>query len=165
MKIFSEMIVLHEDVVMPEEGRFVPSFWLSNDFDSDGDYYYEGIDGRWTTLRITKRAPDGKSMLEVDTFREKRLYNPGLQEAADLERYITYWRAGRYREGASHIQNPAVTSLRIEAHLLADYREFLETVAFFLAHSKGIVANFKELDAAQFRAEFLDQPSAPEKVS
>ncbi len=164
MKIFSEMIVIHEDVAMPEEQRFMPSFWATDDFDSDGDYYYDGIDGRWTTLRITQRLPDGRSVLEVDTFREQRNYDPALQEAADLERYIVYWRAGRYQRAASHIQRPAVTSLRIETPHLADYREFLETVAFFLAHGNGIVANFKELDATRFRTEFLE-PAATEDIT
>lgn len=164
MKIFSEMIIIHEDVAMPKEERFMPSFWTADDFDSDGDYYYDGIDGRWTTLRITKRLPDGQSVLEVDTFREKRNYDPAIQEAADLERYIVYWRAGRYQRAAPHIQSPAVTSLRIETRHLADYREFLETVAFFLAHGNGIVANFKELDAARFHTEFLE-PAAPEDIA
>jgi hypothetical protein len=162
MKIVSEMIVLHEDAAMPGEQTFVPSFWATDDFDSDGDYYYDGIDGRWTTLRIAKRTPEGDSVFEVDTFREKREYDPGVQEVADLARYLEYWNAGRYRVAAGHIVTPAVTWLRIETPHLADYREFLETVAAFLAHGRGIVVSFKELDAARFRAELIDSTPAPE---
>jgi hypothetical protein len=161
MKIFSEMIVLHEDVVMPSEESFMPSFWASDSFDSDGDYYYDNIDGRWTTLHLARRLRDDQvSVLEVGTFREQRKYDPAIQEVADLERYIGYWKAGRYARTAPHIQTPAVTSLTIETHLVADYREFLEAVASFLAHTKGIVANFREIDAAKFIAEFL-APTEP----
>jgi hypothetical protein len=156
MKIFSEFVVLHEDGPMPSEDRFCPSFWAAEDFDSDGDYYYKEIEGRWTTLQIKKRLPgDRNSLLEVCTFRENRKYDPAVLEVADLQRYIDYWAAGRYRERAGGIQSPAVTWLRIETFLIADYREFLATVHFFLEYTKGILVSFKELNAQQFRDEFL----------
>ena len=158
MKIFSEMIVLHEDVVMPSEESLMPSFWASENFDSDGDYYYDNIDSRWTMLRIARRlSGDQVSVVDVGSFREQRHYDPP-PEIADLEQYVGNWRAGRYLQSASHIQTPAVTRLKIETHFVADYREFLKAVASFLEHSRGIVVNLAELSAAAFHAEFLEPP-------
>lgn len=160
MKIFSEFIVLHEDVPMPEEDRFCPNFWKAEDFDSEGDYYYNEIDGRWTVLELTRRVNgDDESTLRVYTFREQRSYEPSRQHIADLKRYIDYKAAGRYHYLPSihAIKNAAVTSLIVETKQLADYREFLETVHFFLDHTKGVLVNYYDLDAAAFREEFLDE--------
>ena len=45
MKLYTEFIVMHEDGPLPDEENFCPSFWQAEDFDSDGDYYYDNI--RW----------------------------------------------------------------------------------------------------------------------
>jgi len=159
MKIYTEFIVMHEDGPMPDEDNFCPSFWKAEDFDSDGDYYYDNIEGKWTNLVLTRRLPDDRnSILHVDTFREKRFYEPGIQEAADLQRYLDYRKAGRYAANPvlSAVNSPAVTSIAIETFDLKDYREFLETVHFFLESTKGVIVNFKERDAASFREEFLN---------
>lgn len=142
---------------MPNEERFCPSFWKAEDFDSDGDYYYNGIDGRWTTLEITRRADEDDSILRVYTYREHRKYEPGIQEIVDLKRYLDYKAEGRYRHAPSvdGIKDAAVTSLSIETRRLSDYREFLETVHFFLEHTKGLLVNYKDLSADEFRDEFL----------
>ncbi|BAY24703.1 hypothetical protein NIES2100_44990 [Calothrix sp. NIES-2100] len=158
MKIYTEFIVIHEDEPMPNEDNFCPSFWQSEDFDSDGDYYYENIEGRWTNLELTKRIADDKnSILKVNTFREKRIYEPGIQEVADLQRYIDYKKDGRYANNPviSSIKSLAITSLTIETFDLQDYREFLKTVYFFLEYTKGFIVNIWELDAASFQVEFL----------
>lgn len=158
MKIYTEFIVIHEDAPMPDEKNFCPSFWKADDFDSDGDYYYDNIEGRWTELHLTKRRPDERdSILNVNTFREKRLYNPGLQEVADLQRYLDYHKQGRYSDNPkiSAMNNLAVTSLTIETFDLIDYQEYLETVYFFLDYTRGVIVSIWELDAASFKEEFL----------
>lgn len=158
MKIYTEFIVMHEDGPMPDEDNFCPSFWNAEDFDSDGDYYDYNIEGRWTELQLTKRRPEGRdSVLNVNTFREKRLYDPGIQEVADLQRYIDYHKEGRYSNNPklSAMNNLAVTSLTIETFDLRDYQEFLEAVYFFLDYTKGVIVNAWKLDAASFQKEFL----------
>jgi len=162
MKFYTEFIVMHEDGPLPDEENFCPSFWQAEDFDSDGDYYYDNIDGRWTNLALTRRQPDGRnSILNVNTFREQRLYEPGTQEVEDLGRYIAYQKEGRYihNQKISAMKNLAVTALAIQTFDLEDYREFLETVHFFLEYTKGIVVNFLDLDAASFKEEFLSDPT------
>ncbi len=158
MKIYTEFIVLHEDEPMPNEDNFCPSFWQSEDFDSDGDYYYDNIQGKWTHLKLTKRMPDDKnSSLNVNTFREERKYDPGIQEVADLQRYIDYKKDGRYLNNPviSTMNSIAITSLAIETFNLKDYQEFLKTVHFFLEYMKGFIVNLWELDATSFQKEFL----------
>jgi hypothetical protein len=158
MKIYTEFIVMHEDLPMPGEENFCPTFWQAEDFDSDGDYYYDSIDGKWTNLVLTKRlAGDRNSVLRVNTFRQNRLYEPGIQEVADLQRYIDYKTEGRYGNNPriSAMTTLAVTSLAIDTFDLQDYREFLETVHFFLDFTKGVLVNPWELDAKAFREEFL----------
>jgi len=159
MKIYTEFIVMHEDGPMPNEDYFCPSFWQSEDFDSDGDYYYDNIEERWTNLELTKRrANDKDTVLNVNSFREKRNYDPGIQEVADLQRYIDYKKDGRYFNNSAILamKNLAITSLTIETVDLKDYQEFLETVHFFLEYTKGFVVNLWELDAASFQKEFLE---------
>jgi hypothetical protein len=158
MKIYTEFIVMHEDEPMPGEDNFCPSFWQAEDFDSDGDYYYHNIEGKWTNLALTKRLPnDRNSVLKVNTFREERLYDPGIQEVADLQRYIDYKKEGRYSNNPkiSAMNNLAITSLTIETFDLNDYQEFLKTVHFFLDYTKGVIVNVRDLDAASFKEEFL----------
>jgi len=158
MKLYTEFIVIHEDVPMPNEDKLCSSFWQAEDFDSDGDYYYDNIEGRWTNLELTKRVnQDKNTVLKVNTFREKRMYEPGIQEVADLQRYIDYKKAGRYADNPviSAIKSLAITSLTIETFDLKDYREFLDTIHFFLDYTKGFIVNNLELDAAAFKEEFL----------
>jgi hypothetical protein len=161
MKIITEFIVLHEDFKMPDEEKFCPSFWGSEDYDSDGDYYYDNINGRWTNLEIAKRQLDGKeSSLKVNVYWEfDRLYEPSLLEADDLKRFIDYTRQGRYsdNEVISGIERLGVTSFSFETHSLVDYEEFLCTVYFYLNYTKGILVNFKDLDAIGFKHEFLSE--------
>lgn len=158
MKIYSEFIVLHEDGPMPAEENFCPSFWQAPSFDADGDYYYDGIDGRWTNLQITKELDGGaKSTLRVDTYREHRLYDPSILEVADLQRYIDYVHNGRYQanQQITALNSLAVTSLIIETGTLQDYAEYLKTIHFFLVYTQGIVVSPREMDADAFQVEFL----------
>jgi hypothetical protein len=161
MRIFSEFIVLHEDGPMPEPEQFCPSFWRAEHTDSDGDYYYDGIAGRWTDLQITREQPRGsdRARLTVKTYyANNRLYEPGDANTDDLRRFLDYLARGRFRAvpAVTAIRSPAVTEIRLETLDFADYREFLESVHGFLVHSHGVVVNIGDLDAAGFRAEFLD---------
>jgi hypothetical protein len=157
--IYTEFVVLHADGPMPDEERFAPSFWRADDFDADGDYYADALEGRWTTLELTKRRPGGQdSTLWVNTLRQDRPYDPGIQEVADLERFFDYRKAGRYDHipAIAALSGMAATSLAIRTPDLDDYREFLETVAMFLEFSNGVVVSPRETELPKFRAEFLD---------
>ena len=159
MTIHSEFIVLHGDDPMPDEETFCPSFWQAEDFDSDGDFYAEALEGRWTELRLTKPRADGRdSVLLVYTLAQSRRFEPGILEVADHERFFGYHAAGRYGDlpALAGLASLAVTSLAIETPDLDDYREFLETVDAFLGHSGGALVIPRELDRAGFRERFLD---------
>ena len=47
MRYYTEFIALHPDAPMPDEATFCPSFWRADDFDSDGDFYADALEGRW----------------------------------------------------------------------------------------------------------------------
>lgn len=158
MRLFTEFVVLYEDGPMPEADSLCPSFWR-DDFDSDGDFYARGIDGRWSYLELTRRcAGQATSWLIVRTYyASNRPYEPGQLETHDLSRYVEYRNQGRFRalSAINAIRSPAVTSLTLETRALDDYREFLQTVHAFLQRSGGVVVNLRDLDASGFRAEFL----------
>lgn len=158
MRIFSEFVVLHEDGPMPDAESFCPGFWKAEDFDSQGDFYADDIAGRWTSLELNRRsAGQTTSWLVVHTYyAHHRNYEPGNVETRDLARYVDYLAQGRFGSlAAAAIRSPAVTSLSIETLDLDDYRDFLETVYAFLAHTRGFLANLRDLDASEFRTEFL----------
>lgn len=163
VKIYSEFVALHANVPMPDEETFCPSFWQAGDVDSRGDYYARGIEGRWSSLKLTKPSADSQdSVLTVGVLREERPYDPGGQEIMDLQRFLDYHRAGRYHAPAlSTLESRAVTSLAILTADIADYREYLETVRAYLAHTGGVVVSPWELNEDEFAAEFLayDAPS------
>lgn len=157
--IYSDFVVLAADAPMPDEERFCPSFWQAEDFDSDGDYYADALQGRWTELQLTKRGPDGRdSTLWVNVLRENRPFEPGIQEVADLQRFFDYRAAGRYDDipAIAELPSLAATSLAIRTPDPADYREFLETVAMFLEFTGGLIVSPRVRNLAEFRAEFLD---------
>jgi hypothetical protein len=156
MTYYTELIALHPDVPMPDAGTFCPSFWQAEDFDSDGDFYADALEGRWTSLQLTRRRPDGRdSVLSVNSLREERPYDPGVQEVLDLQRFLDYRDAGRY-DGLDGVAPPAaVTSLAIQTADPGDYREFLETVDGFLGFIGGVLVAPWEMDRSAFREEFL----------
>ncbi|MBU2713082.1 hypothetical protein [Zooshikella harenae] len=160
MKIATEFIILHEDGEMPKEEQFCPSLWLGDDYDSDGDYYYDHIDGRWTSLLIKKKEENEKNtVLEVSVYREKnRDYDPSVLEVDDLKRFITYRNNGRYSMNSEicSISNLCITSIRFETHSIMHYQEFLSTVFFFLNYTRGILINFDELNADGFKRKFIE---------
>lgn len=158
MKIHTEFIVLYPDQAMPSEESFCPSFWQAEDFDAEGNYYFEGIDGRWTDLEITrKEAGKPESTLTVYTHRQNGPIESGLLEVEDLGRYVTYAQEDRYGSDLQGIDNPAVTALAITTPSTDDYREFLETVHRFMAHTGASLVNYPEvLDASEFKEFFLD---------
>ena len=155
MRLFSEFIVLYEDGPMPEAESLCPSIWKGEDFDSEGDFYAQGIAGRWSYLELARR---GASWLTVRTYyANNRPYEPAQLETHDLKRYLEYREQGRFYAlpAIAAIRSPAVTSLSLETLSIDDYREFLETVHAFLQRSRGILVNVRDLDASQFHAEFL----------
>jgi hypothetical protein len=159
MKIVTEFLVLHEDGEMPNEEKLCPSIWQDESMDSEGDYYYDSIDGRWTHLTVSRVLTNGKkSILEVNTYREKnRNYDPGICEVDDLKRYIQYRNEGRYDSNSNinGIKDLCITSLSFETYDLEGYEEFLKTVYYFLNYTAGIIVNHKEMDAASFKSEYF----------
>ncbi|ARU56078.1 hypothetical protein OLMES_2004 [Oleiphilus messinensis] len=159
MRFATEYIVLHEDGKMPSEESFCPSIWAIDESDIDGDYYYDGIDGRWTSLTITLDDNKGKSSsLDVNTYREhNRNYEPSVCEADDLKRYIQYRKEGRFNanEKIKNIKKLCITSLCFESTDIGCYEEFLDTVYKFLKATEGCVVNFGELDADRFKEKYL----------
>jgi|GEM_PF-840164 len=159
MLLFTELVVVAPDGPHPDAESFWPSVWAGEEFDSDGDFYYDGIDGRWTMLELrTKVAGAADSVLEVYTFRERRNYDPGLDDVARLERTLDDVKAGRWADDAtiSAMTEVAVTSLTVRTTSTDHYREYLESVAMFLDHSGGVTVGRLVLDAAGFRRTFLD---------
>jgi hypothetical protein len=159
MKIYTELIVLHADIAMPDDERFCPSFWEAEDFDSDGDFYADALEGRWTRMKLTKRRAGGaNSVMSVHALRENRPYEPATREVADLQRFIDRYRAGDFAhlERVAGLPAVAVTSLSIETPDLGDYREYLETVRNFIAAIRGMLIAPWEADETEFTAEFLD---------
>ena len=157
MKYYTEFIALHPDAPMPDEETFCPSFWRADDFDSDGDFYADALEGRWTSLQLTKRRPDGSdSVLSVNTLREQRPYDPGVQEVLDLQRFLDYRDAGRYDDVTGLSAPAAVTSLAMETPDPDDYREYLESVDAFLGFIGGLLVAPREMDRTAFREAFLD---------
>ena len=159
MKIFTELIVFHQDMPMPEEGKFCPALWAAEDFDSDGDYYYDNIEGRWTQLEIVTRYKDGRnSKLEIDIYRENNQnYKPRF-EAELLAQYIQLQEQGYFdlSEGVGAIKNAAVASFKFETFRTEHYQDFLNSVHYFLDYSKGyIVNNGMCLSAGEFAEDFL----------
>ncbi|QHT56704.1 hypothetical protein GXP71_11865 [Cellulomonas sp. H30R-01] len=158
MLLYTELVVVAPDVAHPEAEAFWPAVWESEDFDSDGDFYYDGIDGRWTTLELrTKVAGSAPSVLEVYTFRERRLYGTGLESVARLERTLDDVKAGRWADNpaVAAMTEVAVTSLAVQTTSTEHYRAYLEAVEMFLAHAGGTTVGRFELDAAAFHERFL----------
>ncbi|MCE3605212.1 hypothetical protein LXA47_16565 [Massilia sp. P8910] len=98
MKFFSEIIVLYDNIPMPSEELFCPSLWTSDNVDSDGDYYWDGMSSCWTNLKLSKTDEVGASSdFEINIYREKsRKFEPSTKEVVDLARYIDYKSEGRY---------------------------------------------------------------------
>ncbi|WP_315094451.1 hypothetical protein [uncultured Cellulomonas sp.] len=158
MLLYTELVVVAPDVPHPDAESFWPALWESGDLDSDGDFYYDGIDGRWTTLELRTKVPGAAdSVLEVYTFRERRLFETGLESVARLGRTLDDVKAGRWAENATiaAMTDVAVTSLSIRTTSTEHYRAYLESVEMFLTHSGGVTVGRFELDADGFRDTFL----------
>jgi hypothetical protein len=158
MLLYTELVVVGPDVPHPEAESFWPALWEGDDFDSDGDFYYDGIGGRWTTLALRTKVPGAAhSVLEVYTFRQQRLYETGLESVDRLGRTLADVKAGRWADNATiaAMTDVAVTSLSIQTSLMEHYRAYLESVEMFLAHSGGVTVGRFELDAEGFRDTFL----------
>lgn len=159
MKILTEFIIYHEDISMPPEEKLCPLLWQSTDFDSDGDFYYDNIDQRWTQLELESIVPDElNSKLTVYVYREHdRNYEPSILEIIQLRRYVEYQKKGQYEDSPviSNIQKPAVASFQFETCSLEHYKDFLKTIHYFLSFSKGCLVNHLQYNADEFAKDFL----------
>lgn len=142
---------------MPNEEKFCPSFWRAEEFEADGDYYYDNIKGQWTNIEITKRSSLSNDST-LGSRQKNRNYEPSIQEVEDLRRYIDYKLEGRYSHDSliNEIEDICVISLCFETYNIEDYKEFLYSVYRFLNFSNGVLANWRELDALSFKKEFVE---------
>ncbi len=159
MKYFTEFIIYHEDIPMPEGTKFCPLLWKADDFDSDGDFYYDTIDSRWTELELESKEPNElNSKLCICVYREhNRHYDPSL-DALRLRRYIEYKIQGEYDYNTliSKIEKPAIASFQFETYNNNHYLDFLKTISFFLKYSEGCLVNSGMYhNAEEFAQDFL----------
>ena len=158
MKIATEFIVLHLDLPFPDESTFCPFIWESPEFDSDGDYYFFNYFGRWTDLDLKIYGEKvNKVRFHLHAFREGDNPVGVIYETCDLERYIQYYREGRYKGLFDFEQEHplAVSSLNFFTSSLDEYGAFLETTYRFLKTMGGIVVNQFCEDAEEFKMKFL----------
>ena len=151
-----ELVVMHADGPMPDEAMFCPSIWRTEDFDSDGDFYADGLGGRWTQLQLARRVRGERAtVLTVSVLRDPRPFQPWL--VIDLQGFVDRQRAGGYGHVAAlaGLRDLAVTALVIETDDAADHREFLESAHRFLRFTGGWLVAPIELDADGFAARYL----------
>ena len=155
--IFSDIIILFGAMEkMPRANFFCPQFWEGEDFDSEGDFYWQGMEDIWTDLRLTRRCEDGnQSEFSVGIYREREhmgMLDALPTEVRDLSRFVGYRNEGRY----SHIKSISesdyinVASFKILTPSLKDYNIFIDTVYAFLVYSQGVAENCYESDASEF---------------
>ena len=139
------IIILHLDTSMPSESLFMPSFWEMDDYYVQGDYYYEGIENRWTelTLKTREETEENNTLFELLCFRENRNYEPGLQEIYDLHKYIDNFRNGDYKHISEDLLDKnkylAVSALSIHTNNPGRVSEFKDTVSMFLKNMNGFI--------------------------
>jgi hypothetical protein len=86
-------MVMHANDAMPDETIFCPSIWQTDDFDSDGDFYADSLEGRWTQLRLERRVRGRRgTVLRVSVLRDPRPFEPAT--ALPLQGFIDRQRAG-----------------------------------------------------------------------
>ena len=161
MRIYTNFIIMYEDMKLPDATQFCPFMWQKEGFDADGDYYYDNQEGKWSQLSIYINEPDdenSKTILNVNTHREHNKYEHPIMEVNDLQRYIDYHKAGRYEydEDMARLNNLAITSLEFWTDYTIYYEEFLKTTLSFLEHTKGFIVNMNDINAQEFKAEFLE---------
>lgn len=159
----NELVVMHANGPMPDEALFCPSIWQADNFDSDGDFYAESLQGRWTQLRLERRVPGRRgTVLWVSVLRVPRPFQPWT--VIDLQGFIDHQRAGGYDHipALTRLVDLAVTALVLETDDPADHREFLESSHRFLRFTGGWLVHPVEVDAAGFAGRFLAGQGAVE---
>jgi hypothetical protein len=156
MKIFTQFIILHKNIGFPPEDDFCSFIRDSDNYDSDGDYYFTGIGDFWTNLELTSKDKGKEAKFELSTYRENGYFQ--LDEY-DLKPYLERFRNNFYGplEGISISDELAVTTLVFSTKNSELYEKFLETTHFFLGYSKGYILNYALLNAEGFKEEFLDK--------
>jgi hypothetical protein len=157
--IAHELVVMHADGAMPDEALFCPSIWQADDFDSDGDFYADSLQGRWTQLRLERRVRGRRgTVLWVSVLRDPRPFEPWT--VIELQGFIDRHRAGSYAHipALAGLADLAVTALVVETDDPADHREFLESAHRFLRFTGGWLVDPVEDDADGFAGRFLAGP-------
>ncbi len=155
MKIFTEFIVLHKNIGFPDVDNFCPFIKESEQWDSDGDYYFNEIGDHWTNYELSTNIPEKEARFEISTYRENGVFQ--LDEY-DLKHYLELYRNNFYGalKGLSLNNELAVTILVFSTKNSEFYTKFLETTHFFLDYSKGYLLNYGLLNAEDFKEEFLN---------
>lgn len=156
MKIFTEFNIIQEDVSLPEVEQFCPFIWASKNFDVEGDYYYDCYPSkRWAELNLVSNDEGGKASFSLNVLRRTNILTPS-PEVMELNRFFSYIDGGNYVDHPllSKIEQPAMSLIQFETYNVEHYQHFLETVAMYLNHTKGIVLNYLNCDYDKFVKEF-----------
>jgi hypothetical protein len=157
MKTFTEFNIIQEDVSLPEVETFCPFIWESDNFDVDGDYYYDCYPlKQWAELNLTTNYKDeANSIFSLNVLRRTNLLTPS-PEVMELNRFFSYIDNERYIDHPliSKIEKPVLGLIQFETHSIDHYQHFLETVAMYLKHTKGIVLNYLNCDYNKFIKKF-----------
>lgn len=157
MKIFTEFNIIHEDVSLPAVEKFCPFIWESDNFDVDGNYYFDCYPSkRWSELHLTTNYEDGKnSIFSLDILRRTNILTPS-PEVMELNRFFSYMDDGKYvnHPSISKIENPILSLIQFETYKTKHYEAFLYTVAMYLKHTQGNVLNYLNCDYDKFIQKF-----------
>ncbi len=159
MKIFTCFQILHKDIPHPSPQNFCPFIWQAEYFDSDGDYYAEVPDHKWTdlSLKIYESPAKQNATLSVNTFWENSTLTSAMIETLDLEIYLKHYRDGYYPQVPPYSEYRAVTALTFSTSRMDYYEEFLKTVLEFLKHNGGFILNLNCMGPLEFKESFLDE--------
>lgn len=155
---------------MPREDDLYPFVYDSKtEFGKNCDYYFEGIDGRWTNLEIYQS--DRVSGIPESTFSVNVYYakNQNYESCANNITTLKAIASSLCKETLEekNINNIAVGSIGISTSSTKIYKMFLHKVLFLLNHTRGFIVNtprttfngsFIEwcyLDNKQFSNEFI----------
>lgn len=140
IKVFSEFVIMQEAKTLPEVKTFCKSIWESSNFDSEGDFYYDGINNEWTTLDLEDRVDSTKFRLRI--WREKKHYPPTI-DIIRLESYLKFYKNGEYSwvKELNEIQSLMITSISIETSSMEKLEDFTKTCRDYLKYSQGVIVN------------------------
>lgn len=159
MRIFTEFIILSEDLPMMDYELLFPLMWQAKEFDSDGNFYSNFPENKWSNLVLTVFSEDKTielSRVNIDVCREDSnaiASSNNLLQLAYLEEKKIHGYA--FFPPLTIIQMLAATSITINTINENLYIDFLKSVYKFLVYTKGYIVNCGMLDAEKFKQEFL----------